>query len=258
MRGWIAGAALAFLLVAAGTARATHASAIVRLVDVGSGANEAWIFAPEEPPVCELVFLHDEGELSPDRYTAWLSHVAVGDHCVVVFPRYEKAAGASPAADLRAIRTTFAEAQSFLESSSFGAQREHAATRLPLVAGGFGTGATLALTIAAESARLHLPRAVALDAVFPVATRSIALPATRLRASVRVLAEFGDRDRVAGSASAHRVRRYLATHPASHRQIMVVHSNGGLAAVHGAPLGQSAGAQLSFWQPLDILLTDVS
>lgn len=258
MRSRVAGTALALLLLAAGSARATHASAIVRLVDVGNGANEVWIFAPEEPPVCELVFLHDEGDLSPARYSAWLSHVAVGDHCVVVFPRYESTAGASTAADLRAIRVAFAEAQSFLKTSSFGAQRARAAARLPFVAGGFGTGATLAVVVAAEAAQLHLPGAAALDAVFPVATRSVALPATRLRTSVRVLAEFGDRDRVAGSASAHLVRRYLATQPASHREIMVVHSNGGLSAVHGAPLSQSAGAQLSFWQPLDILLTTVS
>lgn len=257
MRKWLVGVGCAVLICTL-TTHATHASAIVRLVDLGNGANEEWIFVPGEPPVCELVFLHDEGDLSPAAYSPWLSHVAVGDHCVVVYPRYEGRAGASTASDLRAIRVALAEAHSFLKTSTFGTQGERAAADLPFVAGGFGTGATLAIMLAADGARFGAPRAVALDVVFPVTTRTMPLPSRRLQTSVRVLMQLGDRDRVAGKASARAVRQYLSTQPASHRQIVVVRSGGAFAAVHEAPLGQSAAAQLTFWQPLDVLLMTVS
>ena len=77
-------AVVAAALVLTPASAAAPGSSIIRLVDVGSGAAEAWVFLPEEPPDCVLTFVHDDGDLSPARYTSWLNYTVLRHHCAFV------------------------------------------------------------------------------------------------------------------------------------------------------------------------------
>lgn len=257
-RGRLVGLATALgvaLVVLAGSAGGASASAIVRVVDIGEGGGEAWVYLPEQRPSCVVAFVHDRGDLTPRRYAAWLDYLVLGKHCAVVFPHYETAAGGgmTSATALRHLHAGLARGLAYLRNATFGLGTGRMPAHPPVVAAGVGYGGTLAVAYAAEARAWGLPTPRAVDAIFPVATAADT-PRARLPAAVRVLIQVGDRDRVGGQAAAGYLWRYLVPHPAAEKRLQIVRSRGRLAAVHGAPLQTTAAAVTAFWMPLDGLI----
>lgn len=237
------------------TAVADTASQIVSVHDLGTGSGEVWVFLPESVPSCIVTFIHDAGESTPVRYTAWLSYLAIGNHCAVVFPRYEDLARSHPAAsDLRGLRAGITRGIAYVHATRFGAQQLRAPSRLPVVGAGFAYGGTLALAFAADASAWGLPTPLAVDSVFPTSQNVAALLRAPVPARTRVLIQVGDGDRVGGLASGQILWRFLAPHPANRKRLQVIHSTASLAAVHLAPLEISPAAQTAFWAPLDTLI----
>ena len=257
MRLRLALATVAAALLFTPASAAAPGSSIIRLVDVGSGAAEAWVFLPEEPPDCVLTFVHDDGDLSPVRYTSWLNYTVLRHHCAIVFPRYQVAAHATNARNLAGLRAGVTAGLSFVRRTSFGLDRDRALT-VPAITAGFGSGGALALTLAASAHEWGFPAPVAVDTVFPVVNTLTPLPGQALAPRVHVLVQVGDRDRAAGPASAAAVRHYLSSHPAGLTRIQVVHSTASLAATHSAPLRDDTAAENAFWGPLDVLIDGVT
>jgi predicted esterase len=250
-------AAFALALVLAPVSTAARGSAIIRLVDVGSGASETWVFLPEEPPDCILTFIHDDGDVSPAHYTSWLDYTVLRHKCAIVFPRYQVAGHAPNTRNLGGLRSGVAAGLAFVRKTSFGLDRDRANT-VPNITAGFGSGGTLALTLAARAHEWGFPSPIAVDTVFPIVNSLVPLPSQKLSSRVHVLVQIGDRDRAAGPASASAVKQYLSTHPAGLAHIEVVHSTASLTATHGAPLREDTAAQNAFWGPLDTLIDDVT
>ena len=260
MRGRLAGVltvVVAAVLAAAPAATPRSSSQIVRIEDLGSGAAEAWVFLPEEPPDCVLTFIHDDGDLSPARYTPWLSYTVLNDHCAVVFPRYQAARHSSAAATLRGLRAAVSAGMAYVRKTTFGLYGDKALASLSAISAGYGSGGTLALVFAAKARSWGLAAPVAVDTVFPVVTDGAPIPDRKLDRRARVLVQLGDRDRAAGAASANAVRKYLASRRGSTR-IQVVRSTPALAAVHSAPLRVDTPSENTFWGPLDTLISAVT
>jgi hypothetical protein len=249
--------AIAFALVLVPVSTAARGSAIIRLVDVGSGHGEAWVFLPEKTPDCILTFVHDDGDLSPARYTSWLDYTVLRHECAIVFPRYQVAAHSPAATNVSGLRAGMTAGLAFVRKTSF-SRDPGLANTVPEITAGFGSGATLALTLAARSHEWGFPAPVAVDTVFPIVNALVPLPTQKLASRVHVLVQVGDRDRAAGPASTQAVRQYLSPHPAGLLQIQVVHSTPSLAAVHSAPLREDTAAQNAFWGPLDTLIDGVT
>jgi poly(3-hydroxybutyrate) depolymerase len=239
------------------TASSRSSSQILRVVDVGKGSGEAWLYLPAEAvPSCAVVYLHGAGDLTPGRYQAWLDYLTIGRHCAVVFPRYQRTP-ASPAfsgESLRGLRAGAAAGFAYLRSARFGLYDEPAPKRLPVVAAGFGEGGVLAMYYAANAGRWGLRIPAAVDSVFPAGGRVGAPPLVSMPRSTHVLIQVGDRDRVGGRPSGNYLWRYLASHPAGRKRLQVVRSTADLVAVHTAPLQYTAAAQDAFWSPLDALI----
>lgn len=244
------------LAVAPGAAPRSS-SQIVRVEDLGAGAAEAWVFLPEQPPDCVLTFIHDDGDLSPVRYTPWLSYTVLSDHCAIVFPRYQVARHSSAAETLRGLRAGISTGMAYVRKATFGLYGDKALGSIPAISAGFGSGGTLALAFAAKARRWGLAAPVAVDTVFPVVSDGAPIPDRRLDGHARVLVQLGDRDRRGGAASAKAVRRYLASRHGSTR-IQVVRSTAALVAVHSAPLRVDTPSENAFWGPLDTLIGAVT
>ena len=254
-RGRLAVVATVLGLAFAPAALAGTSSAIVRVVDLGHGAGEAWVVLPEKPPACVVAFVHAPGDSSPAKYLAWLDYLALAKDCAVVFPRYQASqSGPALKADLRGLRSGIAAGLALVQKTSFGIGGGRAAGSLPVVAAGIGYGGTLALHYAADARGWGLPVPAAVDSIFPVAGATGGLPSGPLAPSTRVLIQVGDRDRVGGKASADSLWSYLASHPAGSKHLQVVHSTGALQAVQGAPLKTTSAAEDTFWPPLDALI----
>jgi hypothetical protein len=245
------------LLLLGSSASAAPSSAIVRLADVGSGANEVWIFLPEKTPQCVLTFIHDKGDLSPARYTSWLDYTVLNDQCAIVFPRYGVGPEASAAAKLRGLRAGVSTGMTYVLKTSFRAGGEAALRASPAIVAGFGSGASLAVTYATSASAWGFARPKALDIIFPVISTTSPLPRARLASSMRVLVQLGDRDTTAGRASALGVRRYLGSRSPTRTQIHVIHSTPSLPAVHSAPLQVNTASETTFWGALDVLIASV-
>jgi hypothetical protein len=257
LRGGLAAIAIAigFVLVPSHAAVAASSSEIVSIHDLGTGAGEVWVFEPSHVPDCIVTFVPDAGDLSPERYTAWLSYLALGNDCAVVFPRYETSLhNHSPASDLRGLHSGIARGVAYVHAIPYGAQKLHVAANVPVVSAGFGYGGVLALAYAANAASWSLPAPRAIDSVFPVAQTAAALLPSPIPRSTRVLIQVGDQDQAGGSASGQILARLLAKHPAGHKRLQVVHSTASLPAVHAAPLQITIEAENAFWAPLDSLI----
>jgi len=250
---------IAAVLAVAPAATPRSSSQIVRIEDVGKGASETWVFLPaEEPPVCVLTFIHDDGDLSPARYTPWLSYTVLRDHCAIVFPRYQLSPHSSAAGNLRGLRAAVATGIAFVRKTTFGLYGEKAVASMPHIAAGFGSGGTLALALATQARGWGLPSPVAIDSVFPVVSDGAPVPDRHLDARARVLVQVGDRDNVAGPASASAVRKYLASHTGGRARIQLVRSSPAFAATHSAPLRVDTPSENAFWGPLDTLIDSVT
>ena len=119
-----------------------------------------------------MVFIHGAGDLTPGPYRAWLSYLAIGKHCAVIFPRSRvPTAATSPlsAASRRGLRAGVAASFAYLRSARFGLYRDPLPARLPVVVAGFAEGGVLALYVAASAKQWGVPVPVAVDSVFPAA-----------------------------------------------------------------------------------------
>jgi hypothetical protein len=255
MRLWLGLAALLVALVLASDSKAARRSVIVQIVDVGGGNHEAWVFLPEERPECVLTFIHDDGDLTPARYTSWLDYTVLRDHCAIVFPKYQLAARAGSARNLTGLRAGISTGLAYVRARAFRTAGARALASVPVIATGFGSGGTLAFTVATRASGWGFPAPIAIDTVFPVVNVLSPLPTAPLADHVHVLVQMGDRDRAAGPASGVAVRKYLASHPAGN--IQVVHSTSALDAIHNAPLRVDSASENAFWGPLDALIDSV-
>jgi hypothetical protein len=248
---------VAGLLLLGSSASAAPSSAIVRLADVGSAANEVWIFLPEKTPQCVLTFIHDKGDLSPARYTSWLDYTVLNDQCAIVFPRYGVGPRASAAAKVRGLRAGVSTGMVYVLKTSFVAGGRAAFRASPAIVAGFGAGAGLAVTYVTSASAWGFTTPKALDLVFPVVSATSPLPTARLAPAMRVLVQLGDRDTIAGRASALAVRRYLGSRSPARTQIRVIRSTPSLSAVHNAPLQVNTASETAFWGALDVLIGSV-
>lgn len=248
------GLVLALATVERADARST--SEIVGVRDLANGAGEVWVFLPEAAPTCEVVYLHDSGDLTPERYTPWLSYLAITQHCAAIFPRFQLTAGTHPAAsDLRGLRSGISTGLAYVHASVFKGHTS-VSTNVPVLTVGFGYGAVLALAYAGHASSWGLPVPRAVDSIFPVDSFEPGLLSPRIPASTHVLIQVGDRDRAGGKAGGQVLWRYLTSHPASRKHLQVVHSTAALPAVHSAPLRLTNDAEVTFWEPLDMLIAN--
>ena len=249
---------LAAALISVEAATSAPRSAIIITSDAGSGAAEAWVFLPEKTPECVLTFIHDDGDLSPARYTSWIDYTVLRHECAVIFPRYQTAAHAPNAANLAGLRAAVSTGMRVVRSSKFRTGGDKALQALPAVTAGFGSGGTLAFAYAtaAHDWGFAAPRAV--DTVFPVVNDRAVLPSKKLGAKVHVLVQLGDRDKAAGPASGRAVRQYLAARDSASTQIQLVHSTAALPAIHSAPMRADTASENAFWGPLDVLIDGVT
>lgn len=245
-------------LVLAAAAAAAPRSAIVSVTDVGSGASEAWVFLPEKAPECVLTFIHDDGDLSPARYTSWIDYTVLRHECAIVFPRYQVAARAPSTANLVGLHAAVSTGMQVIRAAKFRTGGDRALRALPAITAGFGSGGPLALAYATAAQDWGFATPVAVDTVFPVVNDRAALPVRKLGSRVHVLVQLGDRDRRAGPASGQAVRNYLAARDPGTTRIQLVHSTAALAAIHSAPLRVDTAAENAFWGPLDILIDGVT
>jgi hypothetical protein len=235
-------------------AAALPSSQIISEVDLGQGAAEAWVYLPEGAPECAVVFLHGAGDLTPGPYRAWLSYLAIGKRCAVIYPRYQATASALSTASLRGLRAGVAASFAYLRTARFGLYRDPIPKHFPVVVAGFASGGVLALYAAANAKRWGVPVPNAVDGIFPVDGRIPGVPLAPLAAGTRVLIQAGDRDKAGGQAAARSLWQSLASHPAGHKRLQVVHSTAGFAAVHNAPLQATTTAASIFWDPLDTFI----
>lgn len=66
--------------------------AAVGVTRLGEGAEEVWLFWPEEPTPQQaplVVFMHGWSALSPKPYSAWIAHL-VRKGNIVIYPRYQE------------------------------------------------------------------------------------------------------------------------------------------------------------------------
>jgi hypothetical protein len=231
-------------------------SQIISEVDLGHGAAETWVYLPEGAPACAVVFLHGAGDLTPAAYRAWLSYLAIGMRCAVIFPRYQATAAVAPLsnASLHGLRAGVSAAFAYLRTARFGLYRDPLPKHFPVVVAGYASGGVLALYAAANAKGWGVPVPVAVDSIFPVEGRVRGVPLTPLPAATRVLIQAGDRDKVGGQAAARSLLRSLASHPVARKRLQVVHSTPGFAAVHNAPLQATTAATSIFWDPLDAFI----
>ena len=237
-------------------AAALPSSQIISEVDLGQGAAEAWVYLPEGAPECAVVFLHGAGDLTPGPYRAWLSYLAIGKRCAVIYPRYQ-ATARLPAVRCVAARPS-GRSRGELRVPSRGAVRalpRPLPKHFPVVVAGFASGGVLALYAAANAKRWGVPVPVAVDSIFPVAGRIPGAPLGAARGGY-ARPDSGRRQRTkpAARAAARSLWQSLASHPAGHKRLQVVHSTAGFAAVHNAPLRATTTAASIFWDPLDTFI----
>ena len=207
------------------------------------------MFIPEGKPDCLLTFVHDDGDISPARYTSWLDYTALNDHCAIVFPRYQAKAHSTPAANLAGLRAGIAAGIAFIRANSTADP-----STAPQVAAGFGSGATLAIALAVNAHRWGLSAPVALDVVFPVISDSTPLPGRRLAPGFMPSSSSAIATLPPPASSAQAVRHYFAARRAGLTQIRIVRSTAAFIADHGAPLRVDTPSENAFWGPLDNLI----
>jgi predicted esterase len=231
-------------------------SQIISEVDLGHGASETWVYLPEGAPSCAVVFLHGAGDLTPAAYRAWLSYLAIGMRCAVIYPQYQATVAVAPlsSASLRGLRAGVAASFAYLRTARFGLYRDPLPKHFPVVVAGYASGGVLALYVASNAKRWGVPVPVAVDSIFPVEGRIPGVPLAPLAAGTRVLIQAGDRDKAGGLAAARSLWQSLASHPAGRKRLQVVHSAPGFSAVHNAPRQATTAATSFFWDPLDALI----
>ena len=246
--------ATALVLVGAPASQAASTSDIVGITDLGSGANEAWVIAPNGARSV-VVFLHERGQPIPAKYLGWLDNLA-GQESAVVFPRYESPASRTPQQILSAVRAGMTAAVRHLARLPVTGFGGGPIKGVPVIVVGYGYGATLALYVAANSARWGLPVPKAVVSIFPRPGPFPRVALAPLARSTRVVVQVGAADTQSAKDAAQDLWRAIERHPASRKQLVTVHARGGFRADHGAPLRLTPAAVNAFWEPLDQIVYD--
>ncbi len=228
---------LAALLLAAAiaipAASAQPRDDVVFFQDVGPpGANGALVMSSGTPTVV-VVFLHGWRDVGIAHYSDWVNYLGFSG-ADVIFPRYQTAAGGSPAKTLAALRAGI----------DVGLQTLTLRDRhVPLIVVGYDYGARLGLYYAANARRWGLPVPYAVDSIFPHAAPA-GLPALgAIPASTRLVFSVAANERPAAAD--------LVTRFASRARSRV-------RVVHGSPLAHTASSRATFWSPLDALIAQAA
>ena len=210
----------------------------------GEGGGEYWLFTPGDPlpeaAPAPVVFLHGWGATSPHAYGAWIRHIVRKGHAVI-YPRYQEStltptAEMVPAA-LDAVRAGLSRLESMWPIRL-------GEPRLAWV--GHSLGGTIATMLAATAGANGLPTTAALMAVEPGGeTRLAPGDLSGLPVEALVLLVVGDRDVVAGDATARTIRAAISHMPVENVDFVMVRSEDrtvpALLANHLAPLATVAG-----------------
>lgn len=217
--------------------------AAVGMTRIGEGAEEIWLFWPEEPTPAEaplVVFLHGWSGVNPKPYSAWIAHL-VRKGNIVAYPRYQED-----------IYTPFEE----MEPSASASLRQ---AWKALIRDGpvqpkqdsvawisHSLGGVLAVNLASDSAEIGLPNPGALMIVQPGGDERIAVTTNPvLPETTFALMVTADSDRWVGEEPARRiVNTFAGILPADQLSFVTVpsdwHSFPLLVADHFAPLSESA------------------
>jgi hypothetical protein len=225
-------------LVASSPAAALAGSRVVRL---GSGADEVWLFWPQGPPRSVVVFGHGWSTPFPSAFMPWIEHLRAGGN-LVIYPRYELTSADSEASALAALRQGIVTAFARIGR-----------LRVPVIALGKSFSGGAIFDYAAEAPAWKVPAPSAVLSVFPAIPIG-GLPPTPLPPGMDVEVLVGDRDTVVGSSGASVIWRWLAVHPAAEKRYVLVRSHAGFVADHASPALADAGARAAFWRPLDLLI----
>jgi len=210
----------------------------------GSGADRAWVLAPDGPPRTVVVFVHGLGgptEILPTNHLPWLRHLAAEGNAVI-YPAYETRPGGT-----HAVAHIVAGVRNGLDALGN--------PGVPLVGIGYSRGGRLVV----EWAALERPAPSAVLSVFPSQINPAMEPPIDLRKldhrmELRIL--VGDRDETVGNAGAAELLERLLSFgfPQQNVRAAVVRSTADLTADHFAPLDPGPDAQRLFWEPADRLI----
>lgn len=207
----------------------------------GKGAQEYWIFEPDEPKPASapvIVFLHGWGGMNPLYYGAWIDHLVRRGN-IVIYPRYQ-ASLLTPIREftpntLTAIKEAIAR---------LGSEPRHVKADLTKFATvGHSVGGLLAANVAALASENGLPRVGAVMSVEPGITESpINIPLAdlkRIPAETLLLAVAGDQDTLVRDFDAKRIYNESTRVPANNKDYVTLvsdsHGMPGLVASHRAP-----------------------
>src|SRR5690349_9592230 len=207
----------------------------------GNGAQEYWIFEPDEPKPASapvIVFLHGWGGMNPLYYGAWIDHLVKRGN-IVIYPRYQ-ASLLTPIRDfmpntLGAIKSALARLAS--EPGHVKAD----VTKFAAV--GHSVGGLLAANVAALASENRLPRVAAVMSVEPGITEApINIPLADLKkipAETLLLAVAGDQDTLVRDFDAKRIYNESTRVTANNKDYVTLvsdsHGLPGLVASHRAP-----------------------
>lgn len=230
-------------------------TATISIDDIGTGANEVWVWRSAGTPRRVVIFLHGRGDLTPVSYDAWFGYLALRD-TAVIFPRYQESNAPAGAAETeRALRAGITAGFANLRHGHYGrfggigVASYHGG---PVLVAGFGYGATLAFYVATRTQVWGLGTPYAVDSIFPAAGSIAGFPAPSVPRMTRVLVQV-DEPQVAVVASGRSLWRSLKAH--SRKTLAVVTSTARLTDGLRAPL-QTPAAEDAFWPPLDNYLEE--
>ena len=228
---------LVALAIAVPSASGGSRADVIFFRDVGpAGANGAFLVSSDSPSAV-VVFLHGWRDVGTGPYYDWIQEIAFGGPAVV-FPRYQPAAGGSPAATLPALRSGIEAALAALRNPD-----------VPLIVVGYDYGARLAFYYAANAKSWGLPVPFAVDSVFPSTARAGLPGLGGIPASTRVVLQVSAND----TRAAADLWSDLKGHSAARKQLRLVK-----AAGHRSPLADTAATRAAFWSPLDTLIAQAA
>ncbi len=207
----------------------------------GKGAQEYWIFEPDEPKPASapvVVFLHGWGGMNPLYYGAWIDHLVKRGN-IVIYPRYQASLLTSIHDFTPNTLAAIKEALERLRTEPGHVKAD--VTKFATV--GHSVGGLLAANVAALASESGLPRVVAVMSVEPgISEAPINIPLADLKkipAEALLLAIAGDQDTLVKDVDARRVYKESTRVPANNKDYVTLvsdsHGTPALLAGHRAP-----------------------
>jgi len=182
----------------------------------GQGSAQVFVFRPAGQAAASrpiVLFLHGYGAVSPRHYGGWLNHL-VRKGNIVIYPRYHEAGGKTRIASL-----TSEAAKGVKEAlAALDGDGEAKPDLSRVAAVGVGTGAVIAINLAAMAEAEGLPRPRLLFAAMPARLPTAANPRAVALVDLAgidprtlVVTLTADRDSIAGEAGARAILRAAGT-----------------------------------------------